>query len=81
MGFISLLVCRLPGVSLILGGVDVVPAPSFHFLSYIVVITAKLFGLVSCLMFSSIFVRLSDDVFQIQLLYDEVTWILHFLYA
>ena len=65
MGFISLLVCRLPGVSLILGGVDVVPAPSVYFLSYIVAITAELFRPVSCLMFSNIIVRLSDDVFQI----------------
>ena len=58
MGFISLLVCRLPGVSLILGGVDVVPVPSVNFLSCIVVITAKLFGLVLCLMFSTFVTRI-----------------------
>ena len=57
------------------------PTLSVHFLSYIFAITAKLFRPVSCLMFSSIVVRLSDDVFQIQLLYDEITWILHFMYA
>ena len=61
--------------------VVVVPAPSVHFLSYIIVIIAKLFGLVSCLMFSTIVMRLSDEVFQIQLLNDEITWVLHFMYA
>ena len=60
---------------------SVVPTPSAHSLCYIVAITAKLFGLVLCLMFSTIVVRLSDDVFQIQLLYDEISWILHFMYA
>ena len=59
----------------------VVPAPSVHFLSYTVAIIAELFGLVSCLMFRTIVVRLSDDVFQIQLLYDEITWIYLFMYA
>ena len=62
-------------------GEYVEPTSSLHFLSYIVAITTELFRPVSCLMFSSIFVRLSDDVFQIQLLYDEITWVLHFMYA
>ena len=56
-------------------------SPSVHFLSCIIAIIAELFRPVSCLMFSSIVVRLSNDVFQIQLLHDEMTWILHFMYA
>ena len=39
--------CRLPGVSLILGGVDVVPAPSSHFCYHCQILLGRLYALIS----------------------------------